>query len=127
MEMYGETPKKFATFYSRLLLLISLLFQAKKLNEQEKNRLKNLTLQKDERMIAALQTYEVDKNLDELTDTLKRICSVSSQPTTTTATTTATTSASTSAPTPTTTTTTTSNTSNTQTIATKSKKKKHQN
>jgi len=57
-----------------LLLLISVLFKASKLNEKEKSHLKDLTINVDQRLLSALEVFEFGHDFEDLEDTFHRIC-----------------------------------------------------
>jgi hypothetical protein len=65
------------TSVAKLLLLISMLHKGNRLTSQEKDSLKLLALQSNANMVSALECYEVDKDLYELSDTLRSIVGMS--------------------------------------------------
>lgn len=48
----------------------------KLISEDEKSRLKDLILSDDEKVVAALECYELDEDIEELLDTLYRVAKV---------------------------------------------------
>jgi len=63
---------------AKLLLLISVLFKASKLNEKEKSHLKDLTINVDQRLLSALEVFEFGHDFEDLEDTFHRICKCTS-------------------------------------------------
>jgi hypothetical protein len=47
------------------------------ISENEKSRLKDLILSDDEKVVAALECYELDEDIEELLDTLYRVAKLS--------------------------------------------------
>eukprot|EP01127_Copromyxa_protea_P013859 TRINITY_DN376_c0_g1_i1.p1 TRINITY_DN376_c0_g1~~TRINITY_DN376_c0_g1_i1.p1 ORF type:complete len:888 (+),score=171.53 TRINITY_DN376_c0_g1_i1:42-2666(+) len=72
----GVSPTP-ATSTTKLLLLIALLSKKGLISTEEKGKLKDLTLAKDELINSALEVFEIDQDLNELADTLRRICKAS--------------------------------------------------
>jgi hypothetical protein len=70
----GGVPPNPATPTTKLLLLIALLSKKGMITDVEKGCLKDLTLSKDELVCSALEVFEIDQDLTELADTLRRIC-----------------------------------------------------
>lgn len=63
-----------ATSTTKLLLLIALLSKKGLISGDEKGVLKDLTLSKNELVLSALEVFEIDQDLNELADTLRRVC-----------------------------------------------------
>jgi len=59
---------------TKLLLLIALTFKQGRISNDEKGKLKDLTLGGHLLLVAALDVFEIDQDLDEWVDTVKRIC-----------------------------------------------------
>jgi len=69
----SQQEKKTEGSYTRLLLLISLLYKQGKIIDEEKSRLKDLTLEKNDMLYSALEVLEIDQDIEEFTDTCRRI------------------------------------------------------
>jgi len=63
----------FGSATSKLLLLIALFHKQGRLSAEEKGKLKDRVLRQDSLVHAALDVFEIDQDLDELSDTLRRI------------------------------------------------------
>jgi len=61
---------------AKLLLLVSMLYKGGKINDNEKNRIKDLVINGDKAVICALEVFEVEKDFDELADTFRRLSSL---------------------------------------------------
>jgi hypothetical protein len=61
---------------AKLLLLVSMLHKGGRLSDSEKSQLKNLIINGDKALICALEVFEVEKDLEELGDTLRRIAKI---------------------------------------------------
>ena len=59
---------------SKLLLLISKMAREGLITNDEKATIKDLTLQRNSAVISALEVFEIDHDLEELADSLQRIC-----------------------------------------------------
>jgi hypothetical protein len=59
---------------TKLLLLVALLFKQNRLSQDERGKLKDLIIVRNDMVFAALEVFELDQDLDELVDTLKRVC-----------------------------------------------------
>jgi len=55
-----------------------LIFKQGRISNEEKGKLKDLTLRKDGLVEAALEVFEIDQDLEEFVDTVKRICKLGS-------------------------------------------------
>jgi len=70
----SSAPQGTQSSTTKLLLLIALTFKQGRISNEEKGRLKDLTLRKDGLVLAALEVFEIDQDLEEFVDTVKRIC-----------------------------------------------------
>src|SRR3990167_363643 len=59
---------------SKLLLLVSKLHKDYKITEQEKSQLKEKIIRRESAVVSALEVFEIERDFDELADSLKRIC-----------------------------------------------------
>jgi hypothetical protein len=59
---------------SKLLLLIARIGREGKITAAQKNKLKDLVIARNATVISALEVFEFDSDLEELIDTLTRIC-----------------------------------------------------
>eukprot|EP01124_Arcella_intermedia_P019949 TRINITY_DN2731_c2_g1_i1.p1 TRINITY_DN2731_c2_g1~~TRINITY_DN2731_c2_g1_i1.p1 ORF type:complete len:192 (-),score=58.48 TRINITY_DN2731_c2_g1_i1:52-627(-) len=64
---------------TKLLLLLSLTFKQGKISTADKDTLKPLILQSNQLILSALEVFEIDQDLEEFIDTLKRICKIQLQ------------------------------------------------
>lgn len=71
----SSTP--FTSITSRALLLVALFAKQGKLSASEKALLKDRVLRNDALVVAALEVFDVDQDLEELCDTLRRIAALS--------------------------------------------------
>jgi hypothetical protein len=58
---------------AKSLLLVSLLEKNGRLDSEEKSRLKELALREDKLFIAAMQVFEINADLEDAADTLRKI------------------------------------------------------
>lgn len=58
---------------AKLLLLISMLHKGGRISDVQKDQIKDLVINGDKSVICALEVFEVERDFDELTDTLQRI------------------------------------------------------
>jgi len=58
---------------AKLLLLLALFHKQGKLSAADKGALKDRVLRQDALVTAALEVFEIDQDLDELLDTLRRL------------------------------------------------------
>eukprot|EP00008_Paramoeba_atlantica_P010744 CAMPEP_0201480894 /NCGR_PEP_ID=MMETSP0151_2-20130828/5266_1 /ASSEMBLY_ACC=CAM_ASM_000257 /TAXON_ID=200890 /ORGANISM="Paramoeba atlantica, Strain 621/1 / CCAP 1560/9" /LENGTH=1568 /DNA_ID=CAMNT_0047862883 /DNA_START=283 /DNA_END=4989 /DNA_ORIENTATION=+ len=63
------------TPFAKLLLVISLLTKGGLLSSSERDVLKNLVISNDENLVCALEVFEIQRDFDELADTLKEVAS----------------------------------------------------
>ncbi|CAI5715143.1 hypothetical protein KXD40_008423 [Peronospora effusa] len=63
--------------YALALKATSRIAADKLISAEEKSRLKDLILSDDEKIVAALECYEMDENIEEMLDTLYRVAKVS--------------------------------------------------
>jgi len=61
---------------TKLLLLIALTYKQGHISNDEKGKLKDLSLSSNHLVLSALEVFEIDQDLPELVDTLKRICRI---------------------------------------------------
>jgi hypothetical protein len=59
---------------TKILLLLALLYKQGRLTADERGKLKDMVITRHEAVFAGLEVFELDQDLDELVDTLKRIC-----------------------------------------------------
>eukprot|EP01122_Echinamoeba_exundans_P015092 TRINITY_DN7025_c1_g1_i1.p1 TRINITY_DN7025_c1_g1~~TRINITY_DN7025_c1_g1_i1.p1 ORF type:complete len:798 (+),score=227.94 TRINITY_DN7025_c1_g1_i1:99-2492(+) len=59
---------------TKILLLLALLYKQGRLTADERGKLKDMVITRNEAVFAGLEVFELDQDLDELVDTLKRIC-----------------------------------------------------
>jgi len=59
---------------TKLLLLIALCYKKNDISDSEKGNLKDLVISGNPLVFSALDVFEIDQDLEELVDTLKRIC-----------------------------------------------------
>jgi len=72
----GTGAGGFGSSTARLLLLLSLFSKQSKLSAQEKSALKDRVLRGDALTAAALEVFQVDQDLEELLDSLRRIAAL---------------------------------------------------
>jgi hypothetical protein len=58
---------------AKLLLLLSLLAKGGKISPADRGTLKDKAIRGDENLLCALEVFEIDKDFDELADTLNII------------------------------------------------------
>jgi ankyrin repeat protein len=68
-----QTPQDLPSITARLLVLVSLLNKGRTISMDAKNQLKDLVLQGHPLLVAALECYEVDGDLEEFGDTAERL------------------------------------------------------
>jgi len=59
---------------TKLLLLVSLAHKQNKIDSKEKGIIKDLILEKNETVYSALEVFEIDHDIEEFIDTVRRIC-----------------------------------------------------
>jgi len=59
---------------TKLLFLISVLWKGKKISMEQKTKLKMLMFDNNPCLLAALEYFEVENDLDELAETFGSIC-----------------------------------------------------
>jgi len=70
----ASSPPRETTVTTKLLLLVALVFKKSLITSEEKGKLKDLVLSNNQLVFSALEVFEIDQDLDELTDTFRRIC-----------------------------------------------------
>jgi len=60
--------------FTKLLLLISLLYKQGFISVEERGKLKDMTFERNEMLYSALEVFDIDQDLEEFGDTVRRIC-----------------------------------------------------
>jgi hypothetical protein len=71
----GTTPPQSPV--TGLLVLVSMLFKSNRISAKEKSTLKDLIIAENYNVLCAYEVFQVDNDLDELADTLRRIVNLS--------------------------------------------------